>query len=382
MSHFLLRCTRCGVLETPPLDALACGSCGSALEVVYTGTEATERDQPSSRESLPGIWPLWERLPVHRLSDIVSLGEGTTPCLPLKRIGQQLGLEHLYAKVEYLNPTGSFKDRGTTVLASMARELGFDRLVDDSSGNAGSSLAGYAARAGSKAAIFMPEKGSPYKLAQVAFYGAELHPTPGDREAAAVAAREYAQEVGAFYAAHNWSPYIAEGMKSFAYEVAQQLPEPPENILFPTGNGSLLLGALKGFTELREDGVVSRLPRLHCVQTLACFPLAAACQGREWSPQDMRPSVAGGIAIIKPPRLHQIVKAVKDTGGSSAVVEEEDIIRWQRTLARGEGLFIEPTSAAAFAGLEMLVHQGAIGSQEVTLMPLTGFGLKDRIPEG
>jgi len=380
MSHVILRCNRCDASDGAAPAALACGSCGAPLDAADSAPVVRGRARPASMEGLPGIWSLWERLPLHQVGNIVSLGEGNTPCVPLDRVGSRLGLERLYAKLEYLNPTGSFKDRGTSAMLSMVRELGFQEVVEDSSGNAGASLAAYAARGGIRAIVYVPATASPYKMAQIRFYGAELRPIDGDREAVAGAAREYMEATGSFYASHNWSAYFIEGMKSFAYEAVQQLDVPIEHMVFPVGNGSLLLGAWKGFVELREQDRVIRIPRLHCAQARACMPIVAAWQGQEWTASQLGTTVAGGIAVSNPPRGHQVAQALKATEGVATAVEEEQILHWQRVLAREEGLFIEPTSAAAFAGLEALVRQQVIRPREVTLVPVTGFGLKDPVP--
>ncbi len=378
MSHVGLHCDRCDdVVEARP-SALACPRCGGPLDVAYVNRETVHRAED---ERVPGIWQHWERLPLHEKINIISLGEGGTPCIRLEGVGSWLGLNNLYAKLEYLNPTGSFKDRGTSVMLSVLKELGFSEAVDDSSGNAGASLSAYAARGNMGAIVFVPASASPFKTGQIGFYGAHVRPIEGSREAVTNAAKQYVEEQKACYASHNLSPYFVEGMKSFAYEAAQQVPGPIHHVIAPVGNGSLLLGTMKGFAELLDDGSVSQLPRLHCVQSQACMPIVAAWRGDKWEPTQAQPTVAGGIAVNSPPRGHQVVQALRATQGSAVAIEEERIVHWQRALAREEGLFIEPTSAAAFAGLEALASQGVIGSQDVTVIPVTGFGLKDPIPE-
>ena len=375
MSHAYLKCDRCDSAGAPP-DALWCDGCGGPLDVVYHSPPS----RLHGREGLPGVWRWWDRLPLHEEGNIISLGEGGTPCLHLKRTGAALGLRQLYVKVEYTNPTGSFKDRGTSVMLSMVRELGFSEAVDDSSGNAGASLGAYAARGGIRAAVFVPAAASPFKMSQIGFYGAELRAVGGPREGVTDAAREYVAETGAFYASHNWSPYFIEGMKSFAYEAVHQVPRPVDHIVVPVGDGSLVLGPSRGFAELVREGSVSRVPRFHAIQSRSCMPIVAAWRGELWSLDQLRPTVAGGIAVSAPPRGAQTVETLRSTGGTAVAVEEESIVRWQSAMARDEGLFMEPTSAAAFAGLESLVSQGTVGPEDVVLVPVTGFGLKDKLP--
>lgn len=376
MGHLRFPCTQCEVLleQAPALGA--CPGCGAPLDLAYRGPTPS-----AGVAELPGLWRYWDSLPLHDPRHIVSLGEGRTPCVPLERLGRSLGLGALFAKLEYLNPTGSFKDRGAAVLVSALKELGVSEVVEDSSGNAGASLAAYCARAGIRATIFAPKGTPPQKSRQIQLYGAEVRLVPGGRQAAADAAREHCQRQSAYYASHNLSPFFLQGMKSFAFELAEQFPGAlPEHILFPVGNGSLFLGTWKGLGELQRAGRLEALPRLHCVQARACMPIVAAFQGQPWSPPRAVRTVAGGIAVVQPPRQHQVLEALSASGGAAAAVEEERILWWQRALAREEGVFCEPTSAAAFAGLETLVQKGVVAPGARVLVPVTGFGLKDRIP--
>lgn len=375
MSHTYLICNRCDSRDAAP-NALWCDGCEGPLDVSY---HSPPRGLDASN-GLSGVWRWWDRMPLHEEGNLISLGEGGTPCLHLKRSGASLGLRHLYAKVEYANPTGSFKDRGTAVMLSMVRELGFSEAVDDSSGNAGASLGAYAARGGLQAVVFVPAAASPFKMSQIGFYGAELRPVEGPREGVTSAAREYVAERGAFYASHNWSPYFIEGMKSFAYEAVREVPRAIDHVVVPVGNGSLVVGPAKGFAELVREGPVRRMPRFHAIQSSSCMPVVAEWQGQLWTSDLLRPTVAGGIAVSTPPRGAQTVEILQSTGGTAVAVAEESIVRWQSAMARDEGLFMEPTSAAAFAGLEFLVSHGTVRPEDVVLVPVTGFGLKDKLP--
>ena len=319
--------------------------------------------------------------PLHNADDAIYLGEGNTPSVALQRVGMHLGADSLFAKLESTNPTGSFKDRGTAVMMSVAKESGVKEVVEDSSGNAGASVAAYAARAGIRAHIFAPASAPSAKLDQISVYGAEAHLIEGDRQAVTDAATEFARCNGMVYASHNLSPYFTEGTKVFAYEVAEQFDgELPENIVIPVGNGSLLIGAHAGFRELRRAGRIAAVPKLHAIQARAVMPLAAAFTDSSRPAPAAGSTIAGGIAVANPPRLKQSLAALRDTGGTSVAVEESDILRWQRLLAEHEGVFVEPTSAAAFAGVEALLGNGTIRRAESILVAATGFGLKDAIP--
>ncbi len=366
MAHICFECVECGARQQADMSALGCAECAAPLDVAYADAP-TDSDMPS---------------PLHSPADAVTLGEGRTPVVPLLAAARLAGVGALYAKLEMMNPTGSFKDRGTAVMMSAACEWGVSAVVEDSSGNAGASVAAYAARAGIRAHVFAPADAPTAKLGQIRVYGAKAHLIEGGRQAVADAAVRFAAEHGIVYASHNLSPYFIEGTKAFAYEVRQQFSDAlPAHIVVPVGNGSLLLGAHKGFTELRRAGVVDAIPRLHAVQARAVMPIAAAFAGKSEPPSAGR-TAAGGIAVAKPPRLRQVLAALQDVGGTATAVDDADILRWQTLLAEREGIFAEPTSAAAFAGIEALAASGAIGGTDTVLAPITGFGLKDAFPAG
>ena len=336
----------------------------------------------SSPGSQPPNWTGYEILtPVQADSSWVSLGEGNTPCVELPALGRVLGLQRLYAKLEFLNPTGSFKDRGTAIMMSVAREQGVTEVVEDSSGNAGASVAAYAARAGIKAHVFVPANAPPSKIQQIKVYDAEVHAIIGPREAATEEAIAYYTERGLVYASHILSPYFLEGTKTLSYEVTRQMADGlPDHVVMPVGNGSLFIGAWKGLEELQDAGQVSQMPRFHCIQARSVMPIVAAYAGNDWTPEPGATTVAGGIPVAAPPRKQQIMKVLRASKGTALAVEEKEILRWQKLLAEEEGIFVEPTSAVAFAGLEHLVRHGDVQSADSVLVPVTGSGLKDAPP--
>ena len=374
MAHFVLECSECGTTHEPDMATLACRGCGSPLLVSYLeGAEGVGPILPAGWTG-PNI-----PLPLHDRDMLVSLGEGGTPCVELGAIGRLLGLNRLFAKLEIMNPTGSFKDRGTAVMMSAAREHGVTEVVEDSSGNAGASVSAYAARAGIKAHIFAPAGAPEAKLQQIRVYGAEAHLIEGSREATTEAALAYQESHGLVYASHNMSPYFIEGTKTLAYELSTELPE-LLHIVMPVGNGSLFIGAWQGYRELTGADVVADMPRFHAVQAASVIPIVAAHQGQAWSVENAFATIAGGIAVADPPRLRQALRVLESTQGVAVAVADEATLRWQRLLAETEGIYAEPTSAAAFAGLEELVGRGEIGADESVVVPVTGFGLKDKAP--
>ena len=373
MSHIALICSKCQASYADDISVLRCGVCGAPLDVEY-------RD-PSIGPQPPGWNDPRIPLPLHDANGVVSLGEGNTPCVELPSIGKLLGLSRLYGKLEFVNPTGSFKDRGTAIMISVAKEQGVTEFVEDSSGNAGASVAAYAARADIEAHIFAPASAPPGKIQQIKVYGAQTHSVEGSREAATDAAVAYYTERGLVYLSHNLSPYFIEGTKSFAYKVAREwADDPPEHIVMPVGNGSLFIGAWRGFQELLDGGHISKMPRMHCIQAKAISPIVAAYNGEEWSPGVGTKTIAGGIASAAPPRQRQVLDVLSATDGVAVAVEEEEILEWQKLLARTEGIYAEPTSAAAFAGLSRLVETRDVRPSETVLVAITGSGLKDAPP--
>jgi threonine synthase len=248
-------------------------------------------------------------------------------------------------------------------------------VVDDSSGNAGASLAAYAARAGMASEIYVPASASPTKRAQIAICGARLIKVEGPRQEAALAAQEAAIR-GAYYASHYYNPFTLQGLKTIAYEIWEQLGgRGPDNLVLPAGHGTLLLGAHQGFTDLLEAGLIDCLPRLFAVQASGCAPLYETYrQGAdEVSPVEEGETLAEGIRIPHPVRGKQILAAIRQSGGAVLAVDDEQIGQAHRELAQ-RGFYVEFTSAAPVAALKELHH--TIASDQLTVVPLTGSGFK------
>jgi len=280
-------------------------------------------------------------------------------------------------------PTGSFKDRGMTVMVSYLKSRGVTRVLEDSSGNAGASLSAYAAAAGMACRILVPESASYPKIAQIAAGGAEVVTIPGSRQDVAEAALRLSAEI--FYASHNWQPFFVEGTKTLAYELWEQLGfRAPDNVVVPLGYGSNVLGCDRGFGELARRREIGKTPRLFGVQAANCAPYHAAFRAGadHLVPTPIAPTVAEGIASAKPTRVAEVLTAVRGSGGAIVAVTEDEIVAALRGLAR-RGLYVEPTSAAAAAGLTQLLATGAIRRDETTVLVLTGSGLKasERIGE-
>jgi threonine synthase len=320
-----------------------------------------------------GCRSLWRDAAAIRVprAQAVTMGEGWTPL-----VAQRWDGVPVQAKLEFMMPTGSFKDRGTTVMVSYLRGCGIAQVLEDSSGNAGASLAAYAAAAGMRARILVPETASYPKIVQMAATGADVVTIPGSRQDVADAAAAMSAEI--FYASHNWQPFFAEGTKTLAYELWEQLGfRAPDNVVVPLGYGANVLGCDIGFRELAARGGIARTPRIFGVQAANCAPYfnAYMAGGEALVPTEVRPTVAEGIASSKPTRVREVLRAVRSTGGAIVAVSEDEIGAALGKLARC-GLYVEPTSAAAAAGLSQLIASGAIVPEQTTVLVLTGSGLK------
>jgi len=376
-----LKCASCGLIHELNGRALVCSKCGSVLDVQYDVERAGHSfTKESLRPHARSVWRYRALLPVSEDKYIVSLGEGATPLKQASNYGSLIGLTELALKLDYLNPTGSFKDRGTTVTVSKLNELGISSAMDDSSGNAGVSLAAYCASAGIECTLYVPSSIPTEKLVQARIYGAKIERISGSRTDVAKAAEKRWKESGLYYASHNLSPFFFEGMKTLAYEIVEASDwQVPDHIVFPVGGGTLLAGAWKGFKELVTLGWIEEFPRFHCVQSEACMPIVEAYQkgSTRVEPVIEGETVAGGIRISNPARGWQVLQALRATSGKAISVSDDEILRHQRLLAGKEGIFAEPTSCAALAGLEKLRKTDVIKADESVIVPLTGFGLKD-----
>jgi threonine synthase len=280
-------------------------------------------------------------------------------------------------KLESLNPTGSFKDRGAALLVAALHGAGVRDVVEDSSGNAGAALSAYAARAGLQATVYVPAHASSVKQAQIAVYGADVVSVPGSRSDTADAVLKAVEE-GAVYATHARSPLYAHGMKTVAFELWEQCGWcAPSTIVVPVGHGGLLLGLDMGFGELLAAGLIERLPRLVGVQAEACAPLVRAWEQGETrvEPIDERETVAGGVRIVDPPWGMQVLAAVRRSGGGMIAVADDQILAVQSALAE-RGFYVELTSALPAAALESWTDDEAADAASPLVVVLTGSGFK------
>jgi len=310
----------------------------------------------------PGTWSgrgLWRyRADLAIRGDPVTLGEGATPMVPY---------EKYLLKLEGISPTGSFKDRGAATAITAARAAGAKTVIEDSSGNAGTAIAAYAAAAGLLARIFAPDDIVPAKARAIEVLGAELIKVSGPRSAvseAAVAAAKDGYDVG-----HARDDAFLEGTKTIAYELFEELGAELHDVITPVGQGTVLIGMAMGFADLVASGRMERAPRLHGVQSEACAPLVRGASLGRPAPVVRQPSIADGIRIPEPTRAERSYSAVRYSGGRWIAVADDAIERAWRQAAT-LGFLMEPTSAAAIAGARVLnLPPGAV-------LIITGSGLK------
>ncbi len=361
-------CPVCG--EEYRLDNLewVCIRCGGHLEI-----EGVPQFDPALNGAVASLWRDRHFLPLPEGAEPVTLGEGWTPLIRIRARGRDL-----LGKFEFLNPSGSFKDRGSTVMVSALKalalgSLGIARLVEDSSGNAAASLAAYAARAGLRAQIFVPAHTTSNKLLQTEAYGAEIKRVEGPRENAGKAAQGAVAAGGAYYASHYYNPFAMFGMQTAAWELWEQLGgKAPDNIVLPVGHGTHLIGLYRGFQRLQVGGYIDRPPHLFAAQAANISPLATAFTSGSTEPAPVAPNrtIAEGIAISRPVRGTEILRAIRDTGGAALAVSEDEIRAAQSELSH-QGILVEPTSATALAALDRIRDL-----QGTTVISLTGSGLK------
>jgi threonine synthase len=316
------------------------------------------------------LWRYAAALPV-QVSDPITMGEGLTPLISRK----WRGVPALF-KLEQLSPTGSFKDRGASVMLSILRAQGVTRVLEDSSGNGGAAIAAYAAAGGLKAKILVPASTPPGKIVQTRAYGAEVELVAGTRQDVSDAALRQAATI--FYAGHNWQPFFLQGTKTLAYELWEDLGfAAPDNIVIPTGAGSNIMGCDIGFGELLARGAIARLPRLFAAQPSNCAPLHASFTAglNDLAPVEASPTIAEGASIARPPRAREVLAALRRSRGATVALSEAAIEGALFELVR-IGLYVEPTSALAAAAFTRLLDEGVVQPGETTVLVLTGSGLK------
>ncbi len=357
-----LRCQSCQK-EYPSDEPRWNCTCGGLLDLDFHARFPVSK----IKRRKPSLWRYREALPIDHDRHIISFDEGSTPLVEEELFGKKVLL-----KQDHLFPSGSYKDRGASVLVSKLKELGVTEVVEDSSGNAGAAIAAYCAKASIDCHIYVPRKTSPEKLMQITQYGAHLHMVNGDRKDTAQAALKQAEAT--YYASHYWNPYFFHGTKTAIFEIVEQLGwKSPDILIIPVGNGTLLYGSFIGLNELQHEGIIKKLPRIIAVQAKNCSPLADAWKNKDTqiSENTSKETIAEGIAIPYPIRAKDILHSVKETNGDIITVTEKEIFNALHYI-RKKGYYIEPTSAVGIAGFKKIHTK----EDDRIVIPLTGHGLK------
>jgi len=351
--------------EGIPYRCLNCGGDYVNVSGISYNPQLVESRQLHSR--------MWRYIDTFDLPDripAISLGEGSTPIVWTDINGREVGF-----KLEYTNPTGSFKDRGTSIIVSLLKYKGVDKVIEDSSGNAGASLAAYAARAGIKARIYVPDYASGPKQSQIQAYGAEVIRVRGPRSAAAEAVAQEAAR-GGIYASHAYLPFGIPGYATVVYELFEEIGGPPGVIVAPVGQGNLLIGLIQGCQALINKGLFQKMPKIIGVQARECAPLwATYYHGADGLMLIHEGStIAEGIRIKYPIHGDYILNLMKSVGGEFLIVSEEDIMLGSHQLAK-KGFYVEPTSAVVWKCVKSLPND----YEEPIVAILTGSGLKSNL---
>ncbi len=371
-----LECIECGETFAPFEDVrYTCDECDGLLEVRY--------DELSTFDDFDGegVWRYADALP---LESGVSIQEGSTPLYEVPRLEESVGVETLRIKHEGMNPTGSFKDRGMTVGVAVARELGVDRLACASTGNTSAALAAYGTRADMETLVLLPAgKVAAGKVAQASLHGARILEVDGNFDACLDVVQDLASR-GEAYLLNSLNPFRLEGQKTIGLEIAEAFQADygtwPDRIVLPVGNAGNTSALYKAFRELVQAGelAVDEVPKLTGVQAEGAAPMVEAIENdadevRRWEDVETR---ATAIRIGNPVNAPKALPGIRETGGTAIAVSDEEITDAQRALA-GEGIGVEPASAASLAGLRKLRAEGVVDDDERVVCLTTGHLLKD-----
>jgi threonine synthase len=377
-----LDCPECGQIFSASTEQTFCLNCQSPILARYnlsTASEQLNRDKISSDRS--NMWRWGELLPVENHNFISSLGEGDTPLIPITKLGEIYGSRRVWVKDESINPTASFKARGLSAAVSKANEIGLKQLVIPTAGNAGSALAAYASRARIKSTAVMPIDTPPTIINECRFYGAEIILVDGLISDCARITGDMTESGEWFSVSTFREPYRLEGKKTLGYELADEFDwQLPDNIIYPTGGGTGLVGMWKAFKELLTLGWLEdkNLPKMISVQSTGCAPVVEAfTSGADncefWNDAE---TIAGGIRVPHSLADRLILKILRESGGTAIAVSDEEILQAQAELANQEGLFSSPEGAATYAAFKHLTSNGFITPDDTTVLFMTASGVK------
>jgi len=368
---FFLQCTECGAkFETYP-PQYSCKRCGNPLEYKCD-------DKTLKTGKFVGNFTFWRyRDLLPKVKNVVSMGEGGTPLVKARRLAKSAGLDHLYFKDETRNPTNSFRDRCAALMVSNAVDFGYRSVVCATNGNLGASLAAYCAKSGLTCHIVVPKNVDMGKLAQMLIYDAVIEEYGEIVDDSLKRADELAKEMGWYQGSVEFNPLSIEALKTIAYEVYEQIGV-PDWFIISMGSGGTLYAVWKGFRELEIRGEVNSLPRMVGVQAEGCPPIVNAyLHGIQEPALKTRPSTHALAILVKNPWYGKLaLKAIKESKGTATTVSDEEIFSAEQEIAKLEGIFAEPASAATYAALKKLINKRVIDKKDKVVCLITGSGLK------
>ncbi len=374
-----LECTDCGVTFDADEATHRCPECGGILDPTYDyDVISLDRETLSSRP-FDSMWRYEELLPFRRES-AVTMDEGATPLVECPALADELGVERVVIKDEGRNPTGTFKDRGQSVAVTAARQHGATDVALASAGNAGQAAAAYAGRADLESHVFLPARSSHTTKAMVNVHGGDMTVVGGRIGEAVEAYEDALAEHDDWYPLQTFAtPYRHEGKKTMLYELIEQLEwETPDAIVYPTGGGVGLVGMYKGATEWRELGLIDELPAMYAAQASGCAPIVEAFEaGRDvHEPVEYPDTICGGLEIPDPGGSPQVLEALRESDGGAVATDDDDVLEAAIAVAKGEGLEMAPSAAAAASGAWGLAERGEFDVDETVVVLNTGTGNK------
>jgi threonine synthase len=373
------KCFECGRESGLADTQYVCPSCGGNLDVVYDYDKIGSVLNKASLAADPNltIWRYRALLPIDDSSPVPELTVGWTPIYDCKSLADR-GVGRLLIKDDGRNPTGSFKDRPSALAVVKAREAGASVITTASSGNAGSALAGMCANTGMKSVIFIPAGAPPSKLAQMKVYGATVVLVEGSYDEAYDLCIKASQRFGWYQRSTGYNPFMAEGKKTAALEIAEQLNwKVPDKVVAAVGDGCIIGGLWKGFSDLRRLGFIDRVPQMIGVQAETASAIVDAVNSDGTVRNGPAHTVADSICVGRPRDATRAIRAIRESGGLGLKVSDQEMIESVTRLARTTGVFVEPAAAAPLAGLSRISERGETLADETVLLMLTGNGLKD-----
>ena len=380
MKHIInCKCVKCGATYAPAPDITTC-TCGGILDVIYDYDfiKTKFNKKVLAQRDDPTMWRYRELLPIEEDTVPAGLRVGMSPMYEAENIAADLGIAKLFIKDDGINPTSSLKDRASAMAVTKAIEAGYDTIACSSTGNAASSLAGNAAKAGLKTYIFVPARAPKGKIAQLMMFGANLTAVDGTYEETFELSKAAIDKYGWYNRNAAINPYLSEGKKTVAHEICEQLDfVAPDFVAVSVGDGCTVAGVYKGLYDMYMVGLIEKIPRIISVQASGCCPInTAVMTDQDWQPQEEN-TYADSIAVGVPRNPDKAINAIKNSNGLCVNVTDDEIREAQKYLAKNAGVFGEPAGVTATAGLLKLSREGRLPHDATIVSIVTGNGLKD-----